>query len=173
MLGPSFFDQHVAVVADYGVQLAKYLGAEAEVVTLAAYLHDFSAIRDFTTLPQHAAVSADMARDILVGHGYSSELIDSVVQAVETHSSPIQIGSGSLEEVCLSNADAIAQIVRPQYWCYFAFGIRRLSFDEGNKWLAERLSANWASLIEPARELAREGYGKFRSYFDGQASPRN
>lgn len=163
VLGPSFFSQHLAVVAEYGMKLASRLGANLEVVELASYLHDLSAVRDISTLPQHALLSAALATDILAEGGFSLEVIEAVAQAITTHSSPIPIGHGSPEQVCLSNADAIAQIVRPQYWSYFVFGVRRLSFEEGSRWLAERVSTNWAAMIEPARELARDEYARFTS----------
>lgn len=163
MLGPSFFSQHLAVVAEYAAKLAGCLEANLGVVELASYLHDLSAVRDISTLPQHAVLSAALATDVLAEHGFGTETIEAVARAISTHSSPIHIGDGSPEQVCLSNADAIAQIVRPQYWSYFAFGVRRLSFEEGNRWLAERIGANWAAMIEPARELARDEYGKFAS----------
>lgn len=162
-LGPSFFTQHLAVVAEYAVALASRLGADIDVVELASYLHDLSAIRDLSTLPQHAILSAELARGILTSHGCRADVVECVAQAITTHSSPIQLGCGTPEEVCLSNADAVAQIVRPQYWSYFAFGVRRLSFEEGNRWLAERMSANWAAMIQPAKELAHEEYANLTS----------
>jgi uncharacterized protein len=172
MLGPSFFSQHLAVVAEYSVKLASSLGANLEVAELASYLHDLSAVRNISTLPQHAIVSAALAREILAERGFSAEVIGPVAQAITTHSSPVQIGHGSLEEVCVSNADAVAQIVRPQYWSYFAFGVRRLSFEEGNRWLAERMRANWAAMIEPAKELARDEYAKFTSQLAADSHSR-
>ncbi len=59
IFGPSFFDQHPAVVAEYAGGLAARLGADPEAVELAAFLHDISAVRDPATLPRHAAASAE------------------------------------------------------------------------------------------------------------------
>lgn len=163
VLGSSFFDQHVEVVAHYGVELAARLGADAEIVALAAYLHDISAVRDVSTLPSHAIVSAEIAREVLTEAGYPAHLAERVAQCIRTHSAPVAAGGGTAEEICVSNADAIAQVVRPVFWCYFIFGFRKMSFEDGRRWLRERVEANWANLVQPARELASEGYELSRS----------
>jgi hypothetical protein len=33
-------------------------------------------------------------------------------------------GAGAIEEVCLSNADAMSQIGKPLSWLYYAFRVR-------------------------------------------------
>ncbi len=113
IFGSSFFDQHLAVVAEYAGILAKRLGADGEIVELAAYLHDLSAVRDASTLPDHANSSAALARRLLTEHGRPQDLVERVARSIAAHSHPVPIGGGSPEEVCVSNADAIAQIVRP------------------------------------------------------------
>ena len=42
--GPAFFEQHLLVVREYSGRLAQALGAEAEIVELAAWLHDIAAV---------------------------------------------------------------------------------------------------------------------------------
>jgi HD superfamily phosphodiesterase len=49
-LGPSFYQEHLDVVSTYGKKLAKQLNANMEIVELSAYLHDISAVQDFSTL---------------------------------------------------------------------------------------------------------------------------
>ena len=38
IFGPSFFDQHILVVEEYGKKLAQYFVADIEVVELSSYL---------------------------------------------------------------------------------------------------------------------------------------
>lgn len=78
VLGAAFFDQHLAVVAEYADCLAQRLGANREVVELAAWLHDISAVRDARTLADHARISAEQAGRLLAEHGYPADLIESV-----------------------------------------------------------------------------------------------
>ncbi|HWQ53101.1 MAG TPA: HD domain-containing protein [Bryobacteraceae bacterium] len=158
VFGPEFFDEHLAVVASYADCLAPRLGANAEVVQLAAYLHDISAVRDITTLRDHAVVSAAHARELLALRGYPLSIAENVSRAIASHVTPVPLGAGTPEEICLSNADAISQIVRPAYWLFFAFVVRKCGFEEGREWLLNRMDSNWNALIEPARELVVDRY---------------
>jgi len=158
VFSPSFFDQHLAVVAECATRLAERLSADMEVVELAAYLHDISAVLDPTTLPNHPRQSADLATQILLEHGYPEGRARQVARSIASHSDPLTIGSASPEEVCLSNADAVARILRPAYWMYFAFAVRKCGFEEGRQWLRSLIEKQWRVLIEPAKELAGEQY---------------
>jgi uncharacterized protein len=140
------------------VRLAEQFGADREIVETAAWLHDIAAVRDAAALPRHAALGAEMAGGLLCGYGYTPAEVERVAACIASHSSPVATGGGTAEEVCVSNADAIAQIVRPAYWLFVVYGVRKLSYEEGRRWLLERVEGNWRALVEPARELARDGY---------------
>jgi len=161
-LSPAFFEEHILPVADYGVRLARQLGADPEIVEISAYLHDISAVVDLRSMPEHPRLSAEASGSLLAQMAYPSDSIRKVERCILTHSSPLQIGEGSLEEVCLSNADAVSQIARLPYWLFFAFSIRRLGFCEGTEWLRNRVETNWRALIEPARALVEREYALAR-----------
>jgi uncharacterized protein len=160
--GPAFFDHHLLVVREYSGLLAKALGADPEIVELAAYLHDIAAVQDITPLPKHPVLSAEIARKLLQEDGYPSERAERVAKCIMSHSAPMQIRGGPVEEVCLSNADTMSQIVKPVYWLYFAFRIRQLGFAEGREWLRQRVENNWAPLIPPARAIIEKEYSRTR-----------
>lgn len=162
VLGAAFFEEHLSVVARYAGCLAQRLGADAQIVELAAWLHDLAAVRDMAALPDHARLSAALAGELLPAYGFDGAVIDSVARAIGSHALPLALGSGTLEEVCLSQADAIAQIVRPAYWLYFAFTVRKCEFDEGRQWLLRLVEGRWNALIEPARELVGTRYSTAR-----------
>jgi putative nucleotidyltransferase with HDIG domain len=94
VFGPSFFDEHFAVVAGFAGRLARRLGADEEIVELAAYLHDISAVRDAAASPDHASLSAELARRLPSERGYPSGRVAAVVQAIASHSSPLPLGGG-------------------------------------------------------------------------------
>jgi len=158
--GPAFFDEHLSVVARYAVELGRILGADLEIVELAAWMHDLSAVQDFAALPRHPALSAEIARKTLAERGYPADRIERVAACIASHSVPMQIGSGSLEEVCVSNADAISQIVKPSYWHYYIFKVRQFGFVEGREWLRQRVASHWAALIPQARALIEREYAQ-------------
>ncbi len=158
ILSPAFFDQHLAVVAHCAKQLAGSLGADPELVELAAYLHDLSAVYDPTTMPDHANLSADVATRILLERGYPQDHISKIARSIASHSNPLPVGRASPEEVCLSNADAVARILRPAYWLYFAFAVRKCSFEEGRQWLRSLVEGQWDVLVDPAKEFVGSQY---------------
>lgn len=161
--GPAFFDEHLSVVARYALELGRALGADLEIVELAAWLHDLSAIQDFAALPRHPELSAEIARKMLLERGYPSERIERVATCIASHSLPVQVGKGLVEEVCVSNADAMSQIVKPAYWFYYIFRVRQFGFIEGRDWLRQRVESHWAALIPPAREIIGKQYLEVRA----------
>lgn len=166
VLTPAFFTDHVVVVAEYAAGLAVRVGADLEIVELASFLHDLSAVRDFSTLSHHAAASADLARSLLLQRGYSVERTEAVAAAILRHSRPIPTGEGTPEAVCLSNADAMAQIAMPVYWLYFAFRALKLGYEDGKRWYADRVRQNWDALIPEARALLSARYDHVASVLE-------
>lgn len=146
------------VVAGCAARLAAPLHADPEVVELAAYLHDLSAVCDAGMLPVHAEAGAGLATRLLTERGYPTETVTRVAGAIALHSAPLEIGQASSEAVCLSNADAAGRILRPAYWLYFAFRVRNQAFAEGRRWLRTLLETQWRGLIEPAKELVGPQY---------------
>ncbi len=152
--GPAFFNEHILPVLRYSRFLAGRLGADTLVVELAAYLHDLSAIRDMSVLPSHHLESARIARLLLDEQGWPATIRDSVCRAIETHSAPVKPGEGSAEQVCLSNADVISHLARPAYWCFYLYGVRKLSYEQGLDWWRRRASDAWSALAPEAQALA-------------------
>ncbi|MGE5363738.1 MAG: HD domain-containing protein [Bacteroidota bacterium] len=155
---PSFYSDHILVVSRYADTLAGILGADREIVLYASYLHDISAVHDISTLPVHNVRSAEMATELLASHGYDIDRTKMVSGCIKNHMTPLPIGSATPEEICLSNADAISQIVVPSFWLYFMYSVRKQSYQDGKIWLQKKIDSNWNSLIEPARELIEEKY---------------
>jgi uncharacterized protein len=158
VFAPSFFDEHLALVALYANQLCDILKGDQEIVAISAYLHDISAVLDFKTLPSHHIDSAKIAESLLTESKYPPPKIQMVKQAILTHSAPLKIEQESIEAVCVSNADAISQIINPAYWFYFIYTVRQLSFADGKAWYLGRIKSNWNGLIEPARQLIQNQY---------------
>ncbi len=163
VFGSAFFDQHILIVKEYACRLAELLGADREIVEISAYLHDISAVRDISTINRHSDLGAEIAESILMEKSYDPYNIKLIKQVIKSHSKPIKIGEGNLEEVCISNADAVSQIVNPSYWLYFAFSIRKLSYAEGISWYNGRVEENYDGLIDIARNMIRDKYSSVKN----------
>lgn len=162
VFGSCFFEQHILVVLEYANKLAEKIGGNKEIIELSVLFHDISAVLDSNTLPTHSLASQDIAQVLLAKQHYPQDKIDIVKKCIATHSTPVQINEGLVEEVCLSNADAISQIVKPAYWLYFAYHVRKLNYETGKEFLINRIDTNWEKIIDPARELIEDQYQMVR-----------
>lgn len=154
--GACFFEQHLEQVVGFGCRLADRLGGDREIVTLAGYLHDLGAVRDFACLQDHHLQGARVAREILSEHGCSGPTVDAVCACIESHSAPVQVGRGSIEQVCISNADVLSHIARPAYWFHYLYRIRGMSYADGLTWMRLRVGRSWEGLTPEARSLAAD-----------------
>jgi uncharacterized protein len=132
--------------------------ADREIVKLAALLHDISAVEDFKKLPVHNTESALIAERLLRVNNYPEDKIISVCNAIIRHPVPVPEGAGTPEEICISNADAMSQIVNPAYWFYYTFKVRSMSFSEGRDWFKNKVRSNWNTIISPAKTMIRNQY---------------
>ncbi|MBC7261150.1 MAG: HD domain-containing protein [Chloroflexi bacterium] len=143
---------HIAEVVAYGRQLARQMGADEEIVTIAAYFHDISRV---TLGPEdHNIKSAEMAREWLGQHGYPQERIEQVMVAIIAHTHAV-IGpereSVPLEGRILYDADKIS---RAQ-----GMGLIGMLVHLGAQTNWEGLTyAQLAAVIRRGRELTEEAY---------------
>lgn len=166
LLTESFYEEHILVVYYTCKELCRVLNVESEISCLSAILHDISAVLDFKSLPTHNMDSAEIAKKILLEKEYPYAKIEKVKQCIQNHMFPIKINEGSIDDVILSNADAISQILNPSYWLFFSFKIKNMSFKDGIKWYVNKIDSNWNSMIEPAKELIKTKYMMLKFLLD-------
>lgn len=75
---------HVTEVVKISKYLAKNTGANLEIVTIAAWLHDI-AKPGLVGIKEHGKVGADMARNLLMKEGLEKTMIDQVCDVIEKH----------------------------------------------------------------------------------------
>lgn len=159
--GPEFFAEHLDLVTRLALALAPGVGADPLVVGLAGYLHDLSAVRDFTVLPDHARESARLARELLPAQGFSPAIADAVARCAESHSTPARPGTGTPEEICVSSADVLSHLARPAYWCFYLFRVRGMDLAQGMGWLRGRAELYRTALVPEAQELGAADFAAF------------
>lgn len=158
LLTKSFFNDHILVVLDYSKRLCKKFNSNSEIVSFAALLHDISVVYDFKTMPTHNIDSSLFAEVLLNELEYPEDKIEQVKSCIVKHSFPLKIYEGTLDEVILSNADAMSQIVKPTYWLNFANKIKGLSSEDATTWYINRVKSNWINLIDPAKNMIEKEY---------------
>ncbi len=158
--GPEFLPEHLLLVEGFGLQLADRLGADRDVVRVAALLHDTAAIRDYGCVPVHADAGAALVEELCGPGGelasalnLTAARIAMVGRCCREHSSPKRSGETIPESVCVSNADGMAQIARPFYWFHYARTLKKQSYPDAVAWYRTVVEGAWNALIEDARAI--------------------
>lgn len=97
---------HLDSVASNAVELAKKIGADEEVVELAALFHDIGTITN--RKEDHHITGAKIAEEKLREFGYPEEKIVMVKHCVYSHRASKKIPKETLEAEIVADADAIA-----------------------------------------------------------------
>lgn len=159
-LSESFYTEHILVVKKYALLLGKFYHIDTGLLRVAALLHDVSAMLDYQSILIHNIKSAEIAGNLLKQNGYQEEEIEIVKKCIEKHVVPLKESEGDIYSVILSNADAMAQIVRPEYWIYYAEQVKNLDKEAALKWYHDKVNNNWNGLIPVAREMIASDYAK-------------
>jgi len=163
--GVGAWTHHILSVVKYGKLLAEKLDADAEVVELAALLHDYSGIVDFKYYKEHHIHSARMAREVLEGFNYNEEKIKAVEHCILTHRGSVEYKRESLEAEIVASADALAHFDNFHSLLHLAFVEHRMNIDEGTSWALAKLERSWGKLMPEAKEIIEDKYKKIKEIF--------
>jgi putative nucleotidyltransferase with HDIG domain len=100
------YKYHFAVVVEYAQELAKELGADEEIVTLAAWLHDIGSI--VYGRKDHHITSAKIAKNELKKLGYPADKIEHIKKCILNHRGSQKNNHQSLESQIIAEADALS-----------------------------------------------------------------
>ena len=151
--GAGCWSHHIVPVTQFGAALARRLDANAEVVDLAALLHDYAGVKDAALYADHEAHSAQEAERVLAVLEYPSETIEAVKACILTHRASQRHERRSPEAICLASADGMAHIAEWPSLLYLAFRQRGMEIDEGTLWVREKLMRSWAKICPEGREM--------------------
>src|SRR5438105_5889675 len=85
IFGYGIWTHHILYVIEYGKLLAEQLGANEEIVEIAALLHDYASIKDESLYRDHHLHSPLEAERILRKLCYPEEKIQAVKQCIAYH----------------------------------------------------------------------------------------
>jgi putative nucleotidyltransferase with HDIG domain len=148
---------HFDPVADYAGKLARELGADEEVVTLAAWLHDIGSI--MRGRKDHHLTGAKIAERKLREFGYPEEKIALVKKCILNHRGSQRKRRKSLEEKILAEADTMSNFDNIAGIFKAAFIFENLDQGEAKKSVREKLKNKWMHLhFKQSKKLIRPKY---------------
>lgn len=161
--GYGIWSHHIVYVVEFAKQLAERLGADIEVVEIAALLHDYAGIKDSSQESEHHIYGAAEAERILSGFGYLEDKIQKVKECILTHRGSVLVERLSAEAECIASADAMAHIYQVPSLLHLAYVKFGMGIDEGNEWVLNKIERSMKKLCPEAKEMVNDHYLKVKS----------
>ena len=153
-----YWNDHIKRVVYHAVTLANRFGADTEIVELGALLHDVSMPAEYGERNRHHVYSTEMAETMLIELNYPKDKIDLVKKCVFNHAGENKDKRVTIEEFCISDADALAHFDRIPSLFSLAYGIHKMSLEEGREYVKERLQGDYNGLSEQLKPLYKDMY---------------
>lgn len=150
------WENHILKVVEYSKILAKKLKADQKIVEIAALLHDIAKLKG--NAEDHHIRGSQEAEQILKNMEYSEEKIKQIKECILTHSSDIKYPPKTKEAKIVATADALAIFDNFYGLAYVVYSIKKLSIEEGKKWLRNKYEIAWNKLIPEGKEIAKPKY---------------
>ena len=151
---------HIKAVVKNATLLAEEYGADAEVVIIAAWLHDIASITSYDLYKEHHIHGARIAKELLDVMGYPAEKTALVEKCVLNHRGSELKEKSSIEEICVADGDAVSHFDNLPSLLYLAYVIRKYSMEEGVQFASSKLTRSYNKLSDKSKELYKEKYNE-------------
>lgn len=158
VFGYGIWTHHIVNVVKYSKMLAEKIGADIEVVEIAALLHDYASIKDRAMYEDHHIHGAKEAERILKELNFCEEKIEKVKECIISHRGSVKKHKKSKEAICVANADAMSHMDNIPSLLYLAYCNKQMSIDNGAEWVLGKIERSWNKLSDEAREIMKEKY---------------
>jgi len=149
---------HIIYVVRYAKLMAKKLGANEEIVEVAALLHDYAGIKDYKLYEDHHLHGAKLAEQILKKFDYPQNKIEQVKHCILCHRGSKPGEKLTKEALCVADADSMAHFDATSSLFWLAFSRHKMNVDEANNWLRQKLERSWNKLSPQAKEIVKDKY---------------
>lgn len=160
--GYGIWSHHIVHVTEYAKKLAEKLGADSEIVEIAALLHDYAGIKDSMMVEEHHIHGAVEAERILTEFRYPIDKIQIVKECIITHRGSVPMNRLTLEAECIASADAMSHIFQVPSLLYLAYVKHGMGIDEGKEWVLRKIERSINKLCPEAKEMVQEHYLKVK-----------
>jgi uncharacterized protein len=158
VFGYGIWTHHIKQVVKIGKEYAKKFKADPEIVELAALLHDYAGIKDYSLHKEHHIHGVVEAEKILRNLNYPAEKIEAVKQCIAKHRGRTPGRRGTPEAECLANADAVAHIENVSSLFYLVYSKFNMQIDEGAEWIRRKMERTWKKLDPEIKIIVEKKY---------------
>ena len=149
---------HVTYVVQYAKLLAGKLGADKEIVEIAALLHDYASVKDSSMYKEHHIHGATEAEKILKNFNFPEERISRIKDCIIQHRGSVPLVRTTKESICVASADAMAHISQVPSLLHLVYYKRKMDVSEGANWVREKIERSWNKLCPEAKEIMKHKY---------------
>ena len=151
------YEFHLVPMRNYAVRLAEKLGADIEIVEIAAWLHDIGSI--VSGRENHHITGAEIAERRLKEFSYPLEKIERVRSCILNHRGSVNNHRTTLEEQIISDADTISNFDNISGLFKAAFVYEGLSQGGAKISVREKLQRKWNQLcLEESKIIIKSKY---------------
>ena len=148
---------HFIPVVKYAQELAEELGADKEIVTLAAWLHDIGSVMHGRE--DHHLAGAKIAEEKLRELNYPEERIEMVKKCILNHRGSQENNPQTIEEKIISDADALSNFDNIPGIFKAAFVYENLTQEEAKEAVRKKLDNKWNKLyFNNSKDIIRPRY---------------
>lgn len=151
---------HIKSVVDNATFLAEQYGGNIEVVTIAAWLHDIASITDYKYYEEHHIYGAKMAKEILDQFEYDEQKIILVQKCILSHRGSVVKEKETIEELIISDADAISHFDSVPSLLYLAYVQKNLNIYDGMTFVKNKLNRSYNKLSPESKSLYQNKYNE-------------
>jgi len=153
----TYYRWHIVPVKESAEKLLDKAEADAEVVRLAALLHDIGKVKHGPE--DHHLTSEKEAEKILQQFDYEQEVIERVKYCIKVHRGSVDLKRETIESKVVASADALSHFDTLPFLFYTAYEQANMSAEEGVDWIKSKLKRDWQQKMMPeAQEIIKDKY---------------
>lgn len=164
--GIGAFDHHIEIVYKLCKKYASEYGADIEIVSLAALLHDVASVTDVNYTEDHHIIGANIAEELLKGENYPNEKIEHIKKCILNHRGSKLKEKITNEEVCIADCDAMAHFYSIPSLFSMVYKEKKLMIDDGSKFIIEKLKRSYNKMSSRGKKLVEEQYNAAMKILD-------
>ena len=156
--GIGAWDHHIKLVYELAKSNAQSYGADEEIVSIAALLHDIASVtnKDFTE--EHHIIGAEIAEELLTKDNYPKDKIELIKKCIFNHRGSKLMDKNSPEEICIADSDAMAHFYNVPSLLSMVYREKKLPIDEGAEFVKNKLNRSYNKLSSKGKELVKQQY---------------
>lgn len=156
--GVGAWDHHIEIVYQIAKNNAKLYGANQDIVSLAALLHDIASVTNKDYTEEHHLIGAEIAEQLLQKYNLTQEQITLIKKCILNHRGSRLMKKNSPEEICLADADAMAHFYSIPSLLEMVYVEKKLSIDEGAEFVLNKLKRSYNKLSPQGKKIVSSRY---------------